>query len=340
MSAWGAAHLVSGADGLITSDEVRFALAGTAASVVLVALNSALLAPDDPLGQRAPDAPALLLPDPLDGVRLRGAGSRARRLLDGQRVARPVRDRPAAADPPGSVGAAAPGGGARRPEDRALQRALLRVGADGGARPRPALRAADVADHGRPRPPARDQQHVRPPRRRRGAEGHRRGLPRRAAPLRRPGPVRRRGVLDPPARDTAGAGPRDRRADPPRGRRAPVRRGDVERADPRDRLDRRRRLPEGRPGSERADPPGRPGRLPREAPGPQPRPRRQLGAAADAGRPERSPRRRARGRRPPRAARARPGGTRRSRSAATPRTRPAARASSSSRPGSACSSGS
>ena len=45
MSAWGAAHVVGGAEGLITSDEVRFALAGTAASVVLVALNSALLAP-------------------------------------------------------------------------------------------------------------------------------------------------------------------------------------------------------------------------------------------------------------------------------------------------------
>jgi len=45
MAAWGAADVVSGADGLIPSDDVRFALAGTAASVVLVALNSALLAP-------------------------------------------------------------------------------------------------------------------------------------------------------------------------------------------------------------------------------------------------------------------------------------------------------
>ena len=39
----------------------------------------------------------------------------------------------------------------------------------GGARARPALPAADVADHGRPRPAARHQQHLRPPRRRRGA---------------------------------------------------------------------------------------------------------------------------------------------------------------------------
>ena len=45
MSAWGAAHLIHGAEGLIASDDVRFALAGTAASIVLVVLNSALIAP-------------------------------------------------------------------------------------------------------------------------------------------------------------------------------------------------------------------------------------------------------------------------------------------------------
>ena len=45
MAAWGSADLVLRADGLIPSDDIRFALAGTAASVVLVALNSALLAP-------------------------------------------------------------------------------------------------------------------------------------------------------------------------------------------------------------------------------------------------------------------------------------------------------
>ncbi len=45
MSAWGAAHVVQGADGLIASDDVRFALSGTAAAVVLVVLNSALIAP-------------------------------------------------------------------------------------------------------------------------------------------------------------------------------------------------------------------------------------------------------------------------------------------------------
>ena len=45
MAAWGSAHLILGAEGLFPSDDVRFALAGTAASVVFVVLNSALLAP-------------------------------------------------------------------------------------------------------------------------------------------------------------------------------------------------------------------------------------------------------------------------------------------------------
>jgi diguanylate cyclase (GGDEF)-like protein/putative nucleotidyltransferase with HDIG domain len=45
MAAWGSAHLVIGADALVASDNVRFALAGTTASVVLVVLNAALLAP-------------------------------------------------------------------------------------------------------------------------------------------------------------------------------------------------------------------------------------------------------------------------------------------------------
>ena len=45
MAAWGSAHLILGADGLLQSDDVRFALAGTGASVVFVVLNSALLAP-------------------------------------------------------------------------------------------------------------------------------------------------------------------------------------------------------------------------------------------------------------------------------------------------------
>ncbi|MGZ8781891.1 MAG: bifunctional diguanylate cyclase/phosphohydrolase [Gaiellaceae bacterium] len=45
MAAWGAAHLILGAEHLIAADDVRFALAGTAAAVVLVVLNAALIAP-------------------------------------------------------------------------------------------------------------------------------------------------------------------------------------------------------------------------------------------------------------------------------------------------------
>jgi diguanylate cyclase (GGDEF)-like protein len=75
-----------------------------------------------------------------------------------------------------------------------------------------------------------------------------------------------------------------------------------ERADPRDRLDRRRRLPEGRHGRERAHPPGRPRGLSRQAAGAKPRPRRELGAAARSRRPLHAPDRGPRGRRPSRSA--------------------------------------
>ena len=73
-----------------------------------------------------------------------------------------------------------------------------------------------------------------------------------AAPLRHPGALRRRGVLDPPAGDRRRAGARDRRADPARRRRAPLRGRDVERADPRHDLDRRRDFPTRRGRPERA----------------------------------------------------------------------------------------
>jgi hypothetical protein len=94
-----------------------------------------------------------------------------------------------------------------------------------------------------------------------------------------PGALRRRGVRDPVARDASGAGLRDRRADPTHGCGKHFRRGDLERAHPCNRLDRRRGLPARRRRHERADPPGRPRRLPGEAPGPEPRPRCELGPA-------------------------------------------------------------
>ena len=62
-------------------------------------------------------------------------GVGARRVLAREPLADPVRDRPAAADPPLARRAAAPGGGARRPEDRPLQRAPLRDRAERGAGP-------------------------------------------------------------------------------------------------------------------------------------------------------------------------------------------------------------
>jgi len=45
LAAWGTAQLVLGADGLIPNDDLRFAIAGAACSVVLVTVNHAILAP-------------------------------------------------------------------------------------------------------------------------------------------------------------------------------------------------------------------------------------------------------------------------------------------------------
>ena len=124
-----------------------------------------------------------------------------------------------------------------------------------------------------------------------------------AAPLRRACQVRRRGVRDPAARDAR----RSRRFEIAERIRRTVAASafDVETSSEPIRatdLDRRRRLPARRRGRERADPPGRPRRLPREAPGTQPRPRRELGAAAPAREAAGPARRRAGGRGPRRAA--------------------------------------
>ena len=72
-------------------------------------------------------------------------------------------------------------------------------------------------------------------------QGHRRRLPRPSAPRGHPCALRRGGVRHPPAGDLAAGGARDRRAHPARGRRAALRGGDVERADPRHHLPRRGR---------------------------------------------------------------------------------------------------
>ncbi len=51
LGAWASAHVILGADVLIPNDDVRFALAGLAASVCFVGLNSALIAPMLHLGR-------------------------------------------------------------------------------------------------------------------------------------------------------------------------------------------------------------------------------------------------------------------------------------------------
>ena len=159
-------------------------------------------------------------------------------------VADPVRRRAAAPDPP--LARACRSSRRRRASTRrrasstrgtsraALNEELVRARA---------LRAAALAGDGRPRPAARHQQHLRPPRRRRGPAGHRRGLPRAAAPLRR---AARFGgeefaILLPG--DAAGAGLRDRRADPPHGRRAARSTSRPRASRSGDGLDRHRRVP-------------------------------------------------------------------------------------------------
>ena len=80
-------------------------------------------------------------------------------------------------DPALARRAPARAGGPARPEDRPLQRPSLQLRAEREARASLRTgRAARSADD-RSRPPARDQQHLRPPRRRRGPGTHRRRLP-------------------------------------------------------------------------------------------------------------------------------------------------------------------
>ena len=188
-------------DGLIGNDELRFAVAGLAAALVLVVLNHLILSVMLRLarGHSLTRVRPVLLRQPRDRPRARGARrARGVRLAD-QPGADPVRGRAPAPDPPFARGAAARAGGPARPEDRPLQRALLQhraereaggIGADGTA-----SRAADD----RSRPAARDQQHPRPPRRRRDPGADRRRLPQQPAGGRHRGALRRRGIRAAPA---------------------------------------------------------------------------------------------------------------------------------------------
>ena len=276
LATWGAAHLVLRRPGLIPNDGP--------------ALGARRRSPPAPSRSRRTTSCSRRwsrLASPVRSAARASSPSRASRPTSSSRrsgsrsppsgtqpVADPVRGRAAAPDPSLALDPTASGRSADRREDGALQRPPLRRRHAGGARACRAVPAADVADHGRPRPVARHQQHLRPSRGRRRAPRHLRGLPTGASPLRRARPVRRRGVLDPAARDAARAGVRDRGADSAHGRRAFLRGRDLERADPRDDLDGRRELPPGRSRAERARPPGRPCGVPRKAAGPKPRPRR------------------------------------------------------------------
>ena len=341
LAAWGAVHLVESWN---LNPDVTFALAGLAASVVFVALNHVLLATmlHFARGHTLRETGLFSAESLSTDFVLAALGVAFARHLDVEPMAPADRRRPAPPDPPLAERSRPPGGGARRSEDRPLQRPLLRRRAPRGARARWADGPADVDHHGRPRSPQGHQQLVRPPRRRRRSQGDRRGLPQAAAALRRARTIRWGGVRHPPARDPAGASARDRRAHPAGSCRPALRGGDVERADPRHDLPRRRGLPEGRDRPERAHPPGRPRRLPRQAPGPEPRPGRELRAAAPVacrapGQTRRSSRGRGiRLRRLPRGARA--ARERAPRAAARARTPRGARTSSPSRRPSPCSS--
>ena len=167
VAAWGVVHGILHADGLIPNVDLRFAIAGAACSIVLVGLNHAMLAPMLLLGHGHSiresglfsfhglstelvlaalgvvvatfwHANPWLIPFAVAPV-----------LLIHRSLAVPQLEAEARVDP----------------EDRPLQRAPLRARAERGDRARPALRQAAGADHGRPRPPARHQQLVRPSRR-------------------------------------------------------------------------------------------------------------------------------------------------------------------------------
>ena len=212
------------------SDDFSYAIAGLAAAASIVAVNHVLMAPMLHLGARplAPRVGPVLVPEPLDRARARRCSASSMAAFWGvEPVADPVRGRAAAADPPLAERPAAAGGGARRPEDGPLQRAPLRARAERGARCAPSASTGRssliMADLDLLRDINNTYGHLAGDAVLQGIAEVFRVAP---APLRRPGALRRRGVRDPAAGDGAGAGVRDRRADPPR--RSPTRTFDVE----------------------------------------------------------------------------------------------------------------
>ena len=210
-------------DGIVSNAHARTAVAGLAACAAYVLVNHGLLAAMFRLGRNISIRESGLFAGESVSAEfvLAALGVGSRVALELEPLAAPARARADRPDQPLARGARAAAAGAHRPEDEPLQRAPLRRRARGRAVARRAVRAAALAAHVRPRPAPRHQQRLRPSRRRRGAPRRRRRLPRGAPPLRHPGALRRRGVLDPPAgdrpprrrsRSPTGSGARSRRA--------------------------------------------------------------------------------------------------------------------------------
>ena len=275
MAAWGSAHLILGAESLFPSDDVRFALAGTGASVVFVVLNSALLAPMIRFVNGHPmrmifsyqtlstefvfaalgvvlaafwTANPWLIPFAIAPL-----------LLIHRALSVPQLQAEARVDPKTGLFNA-------RYFASALTEELGR--AQRFERPLSLI----MADLDLLREINNTYGHLAGDAVLKGiAEVFRAELRHYDVPARFGGEEFSILLPETPPEQAS----RDRGADPPRDRRAIVRRRDLERADPRHRFDRRRRLPEGCAGSERAHPPGGSRCVPRQAPGPQPRPRAQ-----------------------------------------------------------------
>ena len=163
MGAWGAARGVQSLDGLIPSSDARFALAGAAAAVVFVSLNTTVIAPMLRLGRGQPMRMLFSfqhLSTELVFAAL-GVGVAAFWLWNPWLI-------PFAIAPLVLIHRALSvpqlEAEARVDAKTALQRPPLRERFVGGGGARRTFRAALVADHGRPRPPARHQQHLWAPR--------------------------------------------------------------------------------------------------------------------------------------------------------------------------------
>ena len=221
--------------------------------------------------------------EPLDRARARGARRRRGDVLGDEPVAGPVRGRPAALDPPLALG----------PQLQEEARVDPKTGLFNARHFAAALNEELGRAERFERPMSLIMADLDLLREINNTYGHLAGdavlkgiadvFRAAAAALRRAGAVRRRGVQHPASGDER----RSRRSRSPSESAAPspTARFDVETSSEPIRATVSigvAALPPGRRGPERAHPPGRPRRLPRQAPGAKPRPRRELGAVAHA----------------------------------------------------------